>query len=1165
MDIFAILQKRETGFVHEERNANDQTSLIIKLMRISLAVTILLMVTLQLFALTGKGQSIAIEKVTLGLKDGSLETAIKKIEQQSAFRFFYRNTDIRTLAHLDLAPGTRTIEQTLSALLENSCLSFRQIDNNILLERKEEQTSFEIKGRVVDSLDKKPVANASVFLSNASVGSNTANDGAFTLQNAKPGKYELIVSVVGYVTYRKIIVVNNSNIVLPDIEISPKLIALKEVSIKARPQTDNDRQRYLQWFTNEFLGTSYLAQKCTILNPEVINLDYDDATSTLTASSDDFIVIENQALGYKIKYLLTDFIKVGTELDIRKVHFEGSALFENLKGTPVQEARWQKKRREVYEGSQMHFLRSLLSDRLGEEGFRVLQYPKYNNPQRQPDSVIEAKIKLYKSLKAKNGKNRDSLAFWQKEAGLPKTLQTLMHFPLTQDDITMLTDQKGIYALGCDYDALHITYNKKHHFAAKGQLTNLNDPENTEVTILNFNDPYVLFDRNGGIVDPGSISFTGAWGMDRLAELLPIDYELPQNINNTDGNTITQNYDNQLSSTQSNYLEAGLLKLKNASDSINETQAPEKVYLQFDKPYYAIGDTIWFKAYLLNSAYITASDKSGFMYIEIANDSNKVVKQYKLPVEEGLSWGNINLDEKEFATGTYTLRAYTNWMRNFGDNDFFYKEFYISSANENNWLINKQESVSTLNGSNSADVKLQFSNMNKKPFMVGALNLQVMAGDRHLYKQKFQTDLNGMIDVNFVAPQKTSGLAIVAENENGRKAVIPIALNRPENADIQFLPEGGNLVAALPAHIGFKAIGEDGKSINVSGIIINHDQKKVAAFKSLHNGIGSFDLAIKNGEIYTAKITLPGGTIKEYPLPVVKSSGTILHVKNLVESDSLEVFITATNDIAQSGNSYFLIGKARGIICYAAIINFKNGNYVKRNIVKDLFPSGITHFTLTTTKYQPLNERLVFIDHHDNLDIKFTTDKPNYGLRDSVALRLKVIDNTGKPVSGNFSLSVTNDALVKSDTLDNENMITRLLLTADLKGFVEEPGYYLSSTTKNKWIALDNLLLTQGWVGYNWRDVFNPPAITYQPEHELAVKGNVINVFSKPVKGTDVLLFSKIPFILMDTVTDKDGRFIFQHFPAINWKLQNLQKLKNKNPDKHREQYEILKKKLNGL
>jgi hypothetical protein len=103
---------------------------------------------------------------------------------------------------------------------------------------------------------------------------------------------------------------------------------------------------------------------------------------------------------------------------------------------------------------------------------------------------------------------------------------------------------------------------------------------------------------------------------------------------------------------QANFLQADLLKLKAASDSTNKISAPEKLYLQTDKPYYATGDTIWLKAWLINAPTFLLSAKSGLLHIDIANDRNKVIKQYLLPVTSGVSWGNILLDEKEYKPGT---------------------------------------------------------------------------------------------------------------------------------------------------------------------------------------------------------------------------------------------------------------------------------------------------------------------------------------------------------------------------------------------------------------------------------------------------------------------------------------------------------------------------------
>ena len=1088
-----------------------------------------------LFAPNCCGQSIVNEKVTLGLADDSLATAISKIERQSVFRFFYRSSDIKPVTHLNLPKASRTICQTLEALLQNTSLSFRQVNGNILLERKDQQYDKLINGRVINRITKKPVANASVFLNNTSTGAQTTNDGTFAFNNTRPGKYELVVSVIGFETYKQSIVICNRNIVLGDIEISPKQIVLHEVNVIARRQTKDERQKYLSWFTNEFIGTSAVAEQCKILNPEVLDLSYDATKNTLTASSSDFLVVDNRALGYRIKYMLTNF-KLDNDPSAKiRLDYEGSILFEELPGAAKQQKRWQKHRQSVYEGSVMHFLRSAAADAIEREGFRVLRQDNYANPERLSDSLIQSKIAIYKKLKSRTA--ADSLSFWNKKLRLPRTIEKLIRVPLHKVEIIKQTDQPGLFAFGPGKEnaSLYITYNKNHHYYINNEAAYINGPNNKETTIVSFNAPYALFYNSGWLV-PGCVMFNGTWANNRVAELLPVDYDpIQSQVNANAGITSTAGIPKALIGSEGS-LQAGLLKLKAISDSCAQNKALEKLYLQFDKPYYTIGDTIWFKAYLFNAAYLTATDKSGILYVDLINDSSKAVKHFSLPLQAGLGWGDIGLDEKDFGPGTYTVRAYTTWMRNFDDNGFFSKRFYITGG-ESNWLVNKQVGRSTLNGDGAANVKLQFCDIDRKPAANETFELEVLNGDKHLYKQGAQTDGAGVMDVNFKLPQKTAGLAIVAQNEKkDKKAVIPIVLNTPDKADIQFLPEGGNLVAGLPAHVGFKAIGEDGRGNNVTGVIVDHEQKPVAEFKSLHNGMGSFSMAAREGESYIAKVTLPGGQVKDYPLPPVKNNGVILQVKNPMDRDSVEVFVAATSDVVQSDNNYFLIGKVRGLICYAAVIAFHGNNYVKRRVAKSLFPSGITHFTLLSTKYQPLNERLVFVDHHDDLRIQFADEHPAYTVADSVALHVRVTDNSGDPVQGNFSMAITNNADIKTDSLNNENILTRILLTSDLRGYVEQPGYYFLKTGEAG-NALDNLLLTQGWTGYDWQEVFNPPKVTYPPEREFAVKGKVVNAFSKPVKNTHVLLFSKSPAILMDTTTDKEGRFVFDHFPPVDTPL----------------------------
>lgn len=573
-----------------------------------------------------------------------------------------------------------------------------------------------------------------------------------------------------------------------------------------------------------------------------------------------------------------------------------------------------------------------------------------------------------------------------------------------------------------------------------------------------------------------------------------------------------------------------LLKYVSGGNGKDLENQSEKFYLQFDKPYYTLGDTIWYKAYVLTD-HLTATAISGIMYVDVLNDENKVLKRFKLQISRGIAYGNIRLGENEFVPGTCSIRAYTNWMRNFGEDYFFCKTFYITGFNDNSWLINSRSKFNTGKG----EVDLNFKDPGNKPIDNEKVHVGVLAGAKKIFTSDFQTDPDGAIHVDFNLPENPGQLSLVAEDKlKNRHAVIPIRTSVSENIDLQFLPEGGNLVAGLPAHIGFKAIDVDGTGRDIAGVILNREGDKVAQFSSLHLGMGSFDMMIKPGEAYSAKVTVGNGVVENFPLPAVKNEGTSLRIFNKQEKDSVKVILTVSPNTVSGRDTLFLIGKARGVICYAAIVSFQNSNVIEKYISKKLFPQGIAHFVLTTTAFAPLNERQTFIDNNENLKISVASNKEIYAKGDSVQLQIKVSDSNGKPVSGNFSAAVTDDAQVKLNNSQSDNILTHLLLTSDLKGNIDAPAYYFLSANNNAWEALDNLLLTQGWVGYNWQQHIDSAKLQFQPEKSFVVEGSVINVSNKPLQASKVQLFCQQPLIIMDTTTDAKGRFVFEGFPYLN-------------------------------
>ena len=597
-----------------------------------------------------------------------------------------------------------------------------------------------------------------------------------------------------------------------------------------------------------------------------------------------------------------------------------------------------------------------------------------------------------------------------------------------------------------------------------------------------------------------------------------------------------------------NRIHTELSSLVDSIKTFYESRSIEKLYLQLDKPEYITGDTIWFKAYLLDAIHLKNVQKSALMYLEIASDSNKVVSRIMIPLLNGIGMGNIALTNKEFPEGSYTLRAYTNWMRNFGEDHVFMQHLRINSVKSQNWLVNSNMKLIRVNGKDKINVSIQFRDMKGSAMGLRNMQFRLINGKRTLFKAEKESTLYGEVDLSFDLPEKVNpeDIHLIAENkrknEPATKLLIPLPIKRPENTDLQFMPEGGHLVAGHLSNIAFKAIAEDGRGTAVSGMILNQNQEELTSFSSSHRGMGKFRIMPLPGESYIARIKLPDGNTKDYNLPPVKNNGTTLKVINRRESDSLEVQILYSTDMPSDESNFFITAQTNGMPYYGAALTLKKG--LNRFLInKDRFPSGICRISLLNSHHNPLNERLIFIDHQEEFRIKLTHDKPSYKLRDSVSLALLVRDEQGSPVQGSFSLSVTDNNQVKRDSLKENNILSHFLLNSDLKGNIEDPGYYFLSGQKDKaWADLDNLLLSQGWKGFSWPDILTKQKpLLFAAESEFMISGRVTNIFNKPVANSEVLLLSKKPFLFIDTLSNDEGRFTFRNFPLADTAVYMLQ------------------------
>jgi hypothetical protein len=493
-------------------------------------------------------------------------------------------------------------------------------------------------------------------------------------------------------------------------------------------------------------------------------------------------------------------------------------------------------------------------------------------------------------------------------------------------------------------------------------------------------------------------------------------------------------------------------------DSVLRNVPREKMYVHLDKTTYLPTDTIWFKAYLIDASVNIPSTISQLIYVDITNETGNVVQRLSLPTALGLTWGSFAMTEEKFKPGNYVLRAYTNWMQNFGDTYFFKKEFKILP------ILDAPTTIK---------------------------NNSALAGKA-----------------------KTS-----PGNSSTKEKILDI--------DAQFLPEGGELVANSNQKLAFKVLNSNGKGITVTGEVLDSKENVVAQFAANDKGMGYFNFLPQTAETYSAKINY-NGLIKLVKLPKVKAEGSSLAVENNYLADSISFTAFNTNELQE----FTMIGQSRGILCFIANIKFNNSKSKTLKLSKSIFPTGVCQVILMDNKMMVTNERNFFVNHHDGLKININASNTSYGLRDNIPIEINVNDIHNKPIGGSFSVAITDDNQVAKDSISDESIVSYFLMNSDLKGEIEKPGYYFHQPNKQKHDDLEALILTQGWVNYNW-DLNKKPL--FKSEKEYVFSGTVTNVLNKPIPKAKIMLVGNNKgFMMMDTISNEKGEFVFNRLPMMD-------------------------------
>lgn len=337
--------------------------------------------------------------------------------------------------------------------------------------------------------------------------------------------------------------------------------------------------------------------------------------------------------------------------------------------------------------------------------------------------------------------------------------------------------------------------------------------------------------------------------------------------------------------------------------------------------------------------------------------------------------------------------------------------------------------------------------------------------------------------------------------------------------DLQFLPEGGHLIAECMGKIAFKAVGADGCSRDVRGIIRNSKNEEVGSFSSSHLGMGTLVLTPVKNEQFTAILD---GSSETFPLPAVEDSATNLQVSR--HRGILWISLAGNQPLEEK--KCWLMAHCRGRFLFSTPV--KNKDF-KVELAEQSLPKGIVHFVLMNGSDKVLSERLIFILRSDSIKAEshfISAAGPRQLIHGSILLK----DKTGAPIAGNFSASITdNGQITRSE--NEENIWSHLLLTSDLKGHIENPGMYFNPTYTKAGAELDLVMMTHGWSRFNVSERLSPLDSTAAPttEKTLQVSGLVRNIIGKPAANFPVLLLGPKVGILESTNTDSKGQFRFDN------------------------------------
>ncbi|MDE6314963.1 MAG: hypothetical protein K2L71_00690, partial [Muribaculaceae bacterium] len=497
----------------------------------------------------------------------------------------------------------------------------------------------------------------------------------------------------------------------------------------------------------------------------------------------------------------------------------------------------------------------------------------------------------------------------------------------------------------------------------------------------------------------------------------------------------------------------------------------EKIHVDTDRGVYLGGDTVRFRAFLVDAATHRPAEGSEYVYVELRDPFGKVAGRVKVKRRDGRFAGMLPLP-KEMAEGAYTLSAYTLFMQNQGQEYFFRKPLPVKSYYS---LKYKLDSEFTPDG--RLRVSLTEGN-GRRPVESESLTLSGPDGvvaDAGRKKSSYTFRISDKV--------RDGGVVSVRFDNYEKFIALPPDTSRIR---VSFHPEGGHLIPGEMNTVAFRAVDTAGRGVDVSGTVLDRTGGYVADLQPRRPGTGTVQFIPESGGQYTARIAG-----RDYPLPAVESSAAVVRVATN-KADRLTV--SASGSVPDGS---LLLAHSRGRLLYADTVAAGRPVRFSSDALGD---GGTVQFLLADAQGRILSSRLAFV---------YPPEVP---------------DSLIGP--GDYAVSVTAADYAVPDTANS--IVAQLLLQSELNDYVEDAAYYFRRPDRTVRADLDALLLTHEWTRYDIPAVIGGK-IT-EPQMPMEIGGELSGMVKsrwrgKPLEGADVNVLAPSMEYAATVKTDAQGRF----------------------------------------